>query len=311
MSAPFREVEIDLDALAANVARFAELTEGAPLFVEVGADAWGHGLAVVVPALAGLGAQAFVVARADEARAVRALAPEQLVVTTQHAPDDDFAWAGEADAVPMVRSIDEFRRAAEAGVQGVVLAEDTGEGLPGLSAEDLAAVMAEADARGIPAMLDSAFPVVGAELFGVSEFGDAAPEFEPVLRLWAPLAALKRVGAGEGVSYGYTYRTAAETTLALVTLGYGDGVSRVAGNVVRASIDGVARTIAGRVAMDAFMLDLGDEAPALGTPVTVLGDARRGEPTAHEHAEALGTHGAEITTRLTARPRRAGKGGRA
>ena len=311
MTVPFREAEIDLDALARNVARFRELTEGAPLFADVGADAWGHGLAVVVPALAALGAQTFVVARADEAALVRALAPEQLVVTTQHAAGDDFAWAAAADAVPTVRSIDELRRAAAAGVQGVVLAEDTGEGLPGLGSDELGLAAAEAEAQGIPAMLDSAFPVIGAELFGVSEFGDAAPEFEPVLRLWAPVAATKRVGAGEGVSYGYTYRTAAETNLALVTLGYADGLSRSAGNAVRASIGGVAHTIAGRVAMDAFMLDLGDEAPALGTEVTVLGDARRGEPSAFEHAETLGTHGAEVTTRLSARPRRRPKEGSA
>ena len=147
--------------------------------------------------------------------------------------------------------------------------------------------------------------VLGPELFGLG----ASHRTRAALRLTGEIIAVKRVGAGRGVSYGYTYRTSAETNLALVTLGYADGVSRAAGNTVRASIGGTARTIAGRVAMDAFMLDLGPDAPKLGTQVTVLGDARRGEPTAHEHAEALGTHGAEITTRLTARPRRQAKGG--
>lgn len=307
MSVPFREATIDFDALAGNVARFRELTDGAPLFVDVGADAWGHGLDVVVPALVGLGAQALVVARLDEAERVRALAPEPLIVTTQHTADEDFTRAAAAGVAPLVRSTGEYERAADGGVTGVLLAEETGEGLPGLAPAELEDLRADAALRGIAAAVDSAFPIVGAELFGVTEEDtDVAPDFAPVLRLWAPIAATKRVGAGEGVSYGYTYRTSADTVLALVTLGYGDGVSRAAGNRAEASVGGVRRTIAGRVAMDAFMLDLGDAAADRGTEVTVLGDARRGEPSAYEHARALGTHSAEVTTRLSSRPRRAG-----
>jgi len=310
MTAPFREAEIDLDALRGNVARFRELTEGAPLFVDVGADAWGHGISVVVPVLAELGAQAFVVARADEARAVRALASDPLVVTTQHVPGDDFAWAAELGVAPTVRSRDDFRRALAAGLQGIMLAEDTGEGFPGFPADELEAVVAEAEAHDVPAIVDSAFPVIGAELFGISELGvDQSDNFAPVMRLWAPIALTKRVGAGEGVSYGYTYRTPSETTLALITLGYGDGLTRAAGNRAQASVDGEKRPLAGRVAMDATMLDLGDvAAPPVGTPAVIVGDARRGEPTAHEHAEVLGTHSAEITTRLTKRVHRSAKG---
>jgi alanine racemase len=302
---PFRQAEIDLEVLAANVAQFRELT-GAPLFADVGADAWGHGLDVVVPALVGLGAQALVVARLDEAERVRALAPESLIVTTQHAADDDFRRAAQLGVAPRVHSLAEYERAADGGVTGVVLAEETGEGRPGLAPAELDDARTDAALRGIAAITDSAFPVVGAELFGVSEDdADPAPDFRPVMRLWAPIAATKRVGADEGVSYGYTYRTRSESTLALVTLGYADGISRAAGNRVEASVGGARHEIAGRVAMDAFMLDLGDVvAPPLGTEVTVLGDARRGEPTAHEHARRLGTHSAEITTRLSARPLR-------
>ncbi|WP_022880887.1 alanine racemase [Gryllotalpicola ginsengisoli] len=307
---PFREITLDLEQLEANVARFRELTEGAPLFVDVGADAWGHGLDVVVPALVRLGAQALVTARLDEARRVRALAPETLLVTTQHAVDEDFRAAAELGVAPLVRTAGEFARAVGGGVTGVVLAEDTGDGLPGLAPDELDALTAEAERRGIAVLVDSAFPVIGCELLGVSEQDlDVSGQFPPVLSLWAPIAATKRVGPDEGVSYGYTYRTTGETTLALVTLGYGDGLSRAAGNRVEASVplgdETVRRTIAGRVAMDAFMLDLGDvPEPLLGTPVTVLGDARRGEPAVFAHARALGTHSAEITTRLSPRPRR-------
>ena len=90
-----------------------------------------------------------------------------------------------------------------------------------------------------------------------------------------------------------------------MTLGYSDGISRSGGNRIPAAVAGNIRTVAGRVAMDAFMVDLGDAAPpALGTEVTVLGDADRGEPTAVGLGRILGMPSAEITTRLTSRPRR-------
>ena len=307
MPAPFREAEIDLDALAANLEHLRDADrDGAPLLVDVGAEAWGHGIDVVVPALAAMAIGGFVVARIDEARSIRALASGATIVTTQHAPDEDFAAAAAARITPAVRSVDEYRRAADAGVDGVMLTRENGAGLPGLDARALEAIRSDARLRHVAAVEDGAFRILGPELFGVSEDDrDPGSALRPVMRLWAPVTATKHVGAGEGVSYGYTHRTATAGVLALVTLGYGDGLSRAAGNTAPVAISDRMLPIAGRVAMDAFMLDLGDvAAPPRGTPVTVLGDGARGEPTAHEHATALRTHSAEITTRITARPRR-------
>ncbi|HEY0260826.1 MAG TPA: alanine racemase C-terminal domain-containing protein [Lacisediminihabitans sp.] len=308
-AAPFREIELDLDALAANVARFRELTDGAPLFVDLGADAWGHGLAVIAPALVSLGAEAFFVSRLDEAERLRPLTPRTLIVTTQHSIDEDFRRAAALRVAPLVRSPAEYLRAVAGGVDGLVLAEDTGSGLPGLGATDLATLGEDARRRGLAVLLDTEFPAIGAELLGLSERElDVSEDFRPVLRLWAPVAATKRVHAGAGVSYGYTYTTTTETTLALVTLGYADGLDRAAGNRGRIAIADRTVTIAGRVAMDAFMVDLGDvTAPPLGTPVTVIGDREHDEPTAFDLAGSLGTVSAEITTRLSARPRRRGR----
>src|SRR5690606_32922386 len=69
----------------------------------------------------------------------------------------------------------------------------------------------------------------------------------PAMTLVGRLAAVKRVRAGSGVSYGHTYLTDTETTLALVPLGYGDGVPRAASGTAEVLLAGARRRIAGRV----------------------------------------------------------------
>ena len=78
------------------------------------------------------------------------------------------------------------------------------------------------------------------------------------MTLRAGLASVKRVPAGEGVSYGHEYTTARETTLALVPLGYADGVPRAGTNAGPVSIGGQRFTVSGRVCMDQFVVDVGD-----------------------------------------------------
>lgn len=306
-AAPFREAEIDVGQLGHNIARFRGLNEGKPLFADVGANAWGHGLAVIVPAMAELGVNAFVVARIAEAELIREVDSSTLIVTTQHAADDTFDRAAALNVAPAIRTRLEFDRSVSARVPAVVLVGDDGAGLPALAQDELRSLAVEAREHGVGVILIGDVALAGPELFGVStnDAAGGASGYRPVMRLWAPVAATKRVGSDEGVSYGYTYRTASESTLALVTLGYADGVSRSGGNRLAARLRDTTHTVAGRVAMDAFMVDLGDvPAPALGTEATVLGDAERGEPTAREQGRRLGMQSAEVVTRLTARPHR-------
>lgn len=102
----------------------------------------------------------------------------------------------------------------------------------------------------------------------------------PVLSLVGEVVALKRVAAAVGVSYGYTYRTDSPTTLALVALGYADGVPRLASNRARVFVDGSTHPLVGRIAMDQFVLDVGDADVTLGAEAVLFGDPRRGEPSA-------------------------------
>jgi alanine racemase len=131
----------------------------------------------------------------------------------------------------------------------------------------------------------------------------------PAMTLRAELAIVKRVAGGEGVSYGHTYTTAAETTLGLVPLGYADGVPRAAGNVGPVSINGQRYTVSGRVCMDQFVVDIGDQVAVAGDSAVLFGSGRDGEPTAQDWADATGTIHYEIVTRIGARVPRIYLGG--
>jgi alanine racemase len=120
----------------------------------------------------------------------------------------------------------------------------------------------------------------------------------------ARVALTKRVPAGAGVSYGHTYTTATETTLALVPVGYADGVPRAAGNRAPVLAAGAQRRIAGRVCMDQFVLDVGDDPVAAGDAVVLWGPGTDGEPTAQQWADAVDTIHYELVTRVGGRFRR-------
>lgn len=125
----------------------------------------------------------------------------------------------------------------------------------------------------------------------------------PAMTLRAPLANVKAVAAGTAVSYGSTWRADAPTNLGLVPLGYADGVPRAAGNLLSVTVGGQRLPIRGRVAMDQFVVDLGatDDPPRVGDEAVLFGPGTRGEQTADEWADALGTIGYEIVTRVGAR----------
>ncbi len=155
---------------------------------------------------------------------------------------------------------------------------------------------------------DARFDLVrlGIGIYGVSPSDDrTAAELgvRPALELSAVISGVKRVPAGTGVSYSHTYRTSAETTLALVPLGYADGIPRHASNRAPVAIGGTIFPIAGRVAMDQFVVDVGDTPVEVGDRAVLFGDPATGAPSAAEWAEASDTIGYEIVTRLGGRIR--------
>ncbi|MER6286415.1 alanine racemase [Streptomyces sviceus] len=123
----------------------------------------------------------------------------------------------------------------------------------------------------------------------------------PVMTLSASIALVKRVPGGHGVSYGHRYVTPGETTLGLVPVGYADGIPRHASGAGPVLVDGKWRTVAGRIAMDQFVVDLGGDEPPTGTRAVLFGPGDRGEPTAEDWAQAAGTIAYEIVTRIGTR----------
>ncbi|NYE21286.1 alanine racemase [Microbacterium immunditiarum] len=149
---------------------------------------------------------------------------------------------------------------------------------------------------------------IGIGLYGLSPFDDrdsADLGLRPAMTLRAPVAAVRRVPAGQGVSYGYEHRTGSETTLVLVPLGYADGVPRQASGAGPVTIGGARFRVAGRVAMDQFVVDVGDHPVSVGDEVVLFGDPTLGVPSADEWGRAAGTINYEIVTRIGPRvPRR-------
>lgn len=147
---------------------------------------------------------------------------------------------------------------------------------------------------------------VGAGLVGIDPSGSTA--LSPALTLTAPVISVRTVPAGTGVGYGHSWVAPAETRLALLAVGYADGLPRVASGHAQVWLAGRRRPVVGRISMDQVVLDLGSGADAAhvvpGEVATVLGPGTQGEPTVEEWATWSQTLPHEIVTGLGQRPRR-------
>jgi alanine racemase len=152
----------------------------------------------------------------------------------------------------------------------------------------------------------------GIFLFGGGA-GGAAPR--PVATLRARVVAVRRIGAGETVSYGATWRASRPTTVATLALGYADGFLRAAADQAAGpagaaaaprlvELNGALVPVIGRVTMDMTMVDAGEGRPACGDVATIHG----GRVSLDQQAAAAGTIAYEMLTALSPRvPRRYGR----
>ncbi|WP_256999562.1 alanine racemase [Microbacterium sp. SZ1] len=118
---------------------------------------------------------------------------------------------------------------------------------------------AEAEAlavEGIDAVTTGSADVDPALLYGLPD-ADGAMRTRPVMRLVGRVLSMKPLKAGDAVSYGYTHRAECDTTAALITGGYAQGIVRALGNAAHVEIRGTMRPIIGRVAMDVCVVDVG------------------------------------------------------
>ena len=148
---------------------------------------------------------------------------------------------------------------------------------------------------------DLAFDMVrtGIAVYGLSpipERGDMG--LRPAMTLKCPVASVRSVRAGDGVSYNHTWVADRDTTVALLPIGYADGVFRGLSNRMSVLINGRLRRNVGRVCMDQFVVDLGQDAGDVseGDEAILFGPGTQGEPTAQDWADLLGTIHYEVVT---------------
>ena len=371
--ASFR-VEVDLDAIAANVATLRERAGSAQVMAVVKADAYGHGLVPAARAAVRGGAAWLGVAQVAEAVAARDAGIDAPILTWLYAPGADVAGALERgievtvssrwqldDVVSVARATgrtapvhlkvdtglarggalldgdpsdwhDLVRAAAPFAAEGAlevrgiwthfVFADAPDHPTVRGQQETFRDAVAVAAAAGIDpglqhiansaatltnpsAHLDMVRP--GLAVYGLSPVPDlGGPEdfgLREAMRVTARLSLVKRIRAGQGVSYGHTWTAERDTVVGLVPIGYADGVPRAAGNVGPVQVVGGPRTtVTGRVCMDQVVVDLGPEFDgSAGDEVVLVGRGADGEPTAQDWAAATGTINYEIVTRMAPR----------
>ncbi|OBK93153.1 alanine racemase [Mycobacterium asiaticum] len=125
----------------------------------------------------------------------------------------------------------------------------------------------------------------------------------PAMTVKCPVALVKSIKAGEGVSYGHTWVAPRDTNVALLPIGYADGVIRSLGGRLEVQINGRRRPGVGRVCMDQFVVDLGPGQPDVGEgdEAILFGPGSSGEPTAQDWADLVGTIHYEVVTGIRGR----------
>ena len=356
--------EVDLGAVAHNVALLVERAAPAEVCAVVKADGYGHGAVRVARAALDAGAAWLAVALVEEAVVLREAGIEAPILLLSEARPSEFAEVAALGLRATVYSPVGIAAAAatgehlrlhlkvDTGMHRVGAARDEVVGLartvvehPALELEavwthlavadepDRAftreqldrfdAVLAELRAAGIEVPLTHAANSAGAIAHpdarrslvrcGIAVYGvDPSPELagalglQPALRLRSEVSFVKRVAAGEGVSYGLHHTFGEAATVATVPIGYADGVRRRLGLLGQeVLIRGRRRPIVGVVTMDQLMVDCGDDPVAVGDEVVLLGRQGDDEIRAEEWAAALDTIGYEITCAIGPRvPRR-------
>ena len=228
------------------------------------------------------------------------------------------------DAVALARTVaDEPSLELRSVFTHCAVADEPGNPFTGRQLARFDAVLAGLAAAGIEvpcthaantaAAIDHPAARLGLVRCGIGIYGlDPSPELAgrvplvPAMSLHARVSHVKRVAAGEGISYGLRYRPTAETTIATVPLGYADGLPRRLGsNGGTVLVGGVPRPIAGSVTMDQILVDCGDDPVDVGDEVVLIG--RQGDAAigAQDWAALLDTIAYEIVCGISQRvPRR-------
>ncbi len=342
-AAPVTELLVDLDAYRANLNRLRERVSPADIMAVVKADAYGHGLLPIATAAVQAGVRYLGALDTGTALELRAsgIGPGTSIFAWHLAPHEDYRTVIDSSIELGVSTVDQLEGIARAGAERaarVHLKIDTGLHRNGASEAEWPGLVTRAleleregvlEAYGVWTHIAEAS--YDEDSLAMARFSAAITAAESLgarftLRHLAASAAgferadsrfdLVRFGAfGYGISPGdgitaselgllpvMSLRsrtvTASDGTV-VIPLGYGDGISSRAAERVSVAIDGVPRLIE-RVDVD--RMTAGRLRP--GSEVVLFGTGGQGEWTLQQWADATGTIGEEIVTRLRAIPRR-------
>lgn len=140
--------------------------------------------------------------------------------------------------------------------------------------------------------------------FGIAAYGLAPADHlrntgvRPAMRLETNVISAKKLREGDGVSYNHLWRATEGTTVALIPVGYADGIPRAATGRAHVAINGERFPVVGRIAMDQLIVNVAGANVSVGDVVSVWGDPIDGTPHPDEWADWADTIGYEIVTRL-------------
>ena len=361
---PMRVLEINLDAVAANLSTMRARTSGAKVMGVVKADAYGHGMVEVARRLEAESVDFFGVADIAEALTLRVAGITTPILAWLHAPSETFEAAIDADIELGIASKAHLEAVAAAAAElgktaRVHLKVDTGLGRNGAHLRDWPELVEDArelallgrikvvalfshlsststdDDLAQIARFNAAVEVareaglhfemrhlvasdgalnyaqahfemvrIGVALYGLSPFTDHSSgdyALVPAMTAKSFVVQVKRADAGEGVSYGYLHRTTEPTNLVLVPVGYAEGLPRSASGKAVVQVAGQPHKIASRIAMDQFVLDIGQQGAEVGDEVVLFGDPSQGHFSVDALALAADTINYEIVTRMGGR----------
>ncbi len=360
-------VEVDLGAIAHNVAVLAGAADGADVCAVVKADGYGHGAISVAQAAIAAGATTLAVAQVDEGVELREAGIEAPIWVLSEPEPHEFVATAELGLQPAIYSEHGIEAAAAVGVTApltVHLKVDTGMHRVGAAPADVVArarsiVSADgltlgsvfthcavADEPTNPftdqqlARFDSALGElaeagievpfthaansagtlvvpsarrdivrVGIAMYGLAPSPDLAEvaceaDLRPALSWHSRVSFVKRLAAGNRVSYGQRAAVDRETTVATIPLGYADGFRRGLWRDGSVLIGGKPRPILGVVTMDQFVVDCGDDDVAAGDDVVLIGHQGGSLISADDLAAKLDTINYEIVCGISKRVER-------
>jgi alanine racemase len=231
------------------------------------------------------------------------------IMTHLYAADEADGLASQAQLAQLQQAL---ARVESAGLYPDWLSVGSSPTLVGGMSDEIVSMAAR---HGMKAMLRP-----GLALYGVTprfnppfESADPPPlisahsQLQPVLAWKSAVISVRTIPAGAVVGYNGTFIATEPMRLALIAVGYADGLDRSLGNRFCLLIKGERAPLVGRISMDHAVLDVTDIlAIEAGDEVVIIGAQGTGTITAYDHADATNTIPWEVFTRIAARVPRVG-----